>query len=137
MDSRRRRREARDTADIANPRLRLSPMSLSLSDVEDLRRFYPEDLRPALSRSGRFADLVDRNVNLSPSDMRRAPRPMRWPVVSRPAVRQPLTYRFKAPRKVVVCVRRQQRREVLMAKGRGGGGNRKPRWTERSHIYCR
>lgn len=43
---------------------------------------------------------------------------------------------FKAPRQVVVCVRRKQRREVLLALGRGGR-NRPGRRTPFSGISCK
>lgn len=43
---------------------------------------------------------------------------------------------FILPRSVMVCVRRKQRREVLLALRRGGSGNRRPKWTEESYIRC-
>lgn len=44
---------------------------------------------------------------------------------------------FASPRKVMVCVRRKERREVLFAKKRTGAGNKRPRWTETSYTACR
>lgn len=43
---------------------------------------------------------------------------------------------FSMPRQVLVCVRRKQRREVLLALGRGGGRNKPPKWDEDSFIRC-
>lgn len=42
---------------------------------------------------------------------------------------------FALPRSVLVCVRRKQRREVLLALGRGGR-NKPPEWNEESYIRC-
>lgn len=38
---------------------------------------------------------------------------------------------------VMVCVRRKQRREVLFATGRAGGGHKRPKFTEESKYICR
>lgn len=43
---------------------------------------------------------------------------------------------FHVPREVAVCVRRKVRKQVLMAKGKGGK-NRPPRRGPWSHIHCR
>lgn len=43
---------------------------------------------------------------------------------------------FNSPRQVLTCVRRRQRREVLFALRRAGGGHKKPRWREDSYIRC-
>ena len=37
---------------------------------------------------------------------------------------------------VMVCVRRKQRREVLFAAGKAGGGHKRPKYTETSKIIC-
>lgn len=37
---------------------------------------------------------------------------------------------------VMVCVRRNQRRQVLAALGKLGGGHKKPRYTSDSYIIC-
>lgn len=53
---------------------------------------------------------------------------------------QPLTAQigFEAPQKVITCVRRKARREVIFASGRAGGGSRKPtsRRNSESKIRC-
>lgn len=43
---------------------------------------------------------------------------------------------FNFPRQVLVCVRRHQRREVLFALGRAGGGHKPPKWNDDSYIRC-
>ena len=43
---------------------------------------------------------------------------------------------FAAPHKVAVCVRRQVRKEVLFARGVGGGKVRKPRHNAYSKFHC-
>lgn len=43
---------------------------------------------------------------------------------------------FAAPKRVLVCVRRKIRKEVILATGKGGGSHRKPRRTEFSNVRC-
>lgn len=43
---------------------------------------------------------------------------------------------FDVPREVAVCVRRKVRKQVLLAKGKGGK-NRPPRQGPWSHVHCR
>lgn len=97
--------------------LRLLPVRLALPQVEDRRRFDPLGVfRPARSLGPR-------------SDARivvRQNRPFKFPDV----------HQFAVPDRIAVCVRRQERREVLHAKrklGRGGAGKRNF-W---SSISCR
>lgn len=104
--------------------------SYSLVEVEDNRRFHPLfAARPIRTISGRMAAVG------------RAPRRM----VSRfhaPGLVSPSSWvggdraAFRAPARVTVCVRRQRRREVIMARGLGGGRHRRPRFNERSYISC-
>lgn len=44
---------------------------------------------------------------------------------------------FATPELVARCVRRKERREVLFAKGKSGGGHRKPRRDWFSDISCK
>lgn len=44
--------------------------------------------------------------------------------------------RFRSPVKVSICVRRKVRREVIMAKGKGGGGHRPPTRNYWSDVQC-
>lgn len=43
---------------------------------------------------------------------------------------------FKYPVHTLICVRRKRRRQVLFAKGRGGGGKRPPKYNSYSHVRC-
>lgn len=43
---------------------------------------------------------------------------------------------FLLPKSVMVCVRRKQRRQVLLALGRGGAGNKPPHWSDESYLRC-
>jgi len=89
--------------------------------LEDRRLFHPErEFAPpgAFQRSARR--VVERAATL----------PHQGPLhLSRQVVAE--------PGKVAVCVRREERRQVLFAKGRSGGGNRKPRWSEKSYDRCK
>lgn len=44
---------------------------------------------------------------------------------------------FQDPKRVLVCLRRKQRKEILFAINRTGSGNRKPRRTSTSNISCK
>jgi hypothetical protein len=57
-------------------------------------------------------------------------------VVGKSPKRLPPTLAFMDPRRVVVCIRRKMRREVLHALGKGGGGNRRPTRKPTSEIQC-
>lgn len=88
---------------------------------EDRRRFDPRrSLAPpgALSRAARVLRVA------SPSQYSTDPG------------RVPVGITFAAPEKVAICVRRRVRKEVLFAKGRGGGGNRPPRRNYWSDVQC-
>lgn len=45
--------------------------------------------------------------------------------------------RVATPKRAFLCARRQIRREVLFAHGRGGRGNRPPRYNQQSKVICR
>lgn len=128
---RKRQRRSRDAYAIAtNPYLSLyRPLALSLvrlpppvsSPYSDLRRYNPTARVSAPFSFRRYASrLVDRP---------KAGRPLSAKL-SRPVVA------FAAPEHVMICHRRKTRREVLLAKGRGGAGNRRPRRNEWSDVSC-
>lgn len=48
----------------------------------------------------------------------------------------PAGVKFADPKRVAVCVRRRIRREVIMAKGKGGGGHRPPRRSYWTDVDC-
>lgn len=117
----------RDTSDIA----RRSLLDLSaplrsgreLLPLEDRRQFYPGVFKPA-SR----LDRGKRAFLTMPGSTKKSVR-----------IRSKFSHivKFEAPQSVLVCVRRHRRREVLFAKGKGGGGKRPPRRNAFSDISCR
>lgn len=70
-------------------------------------------------------------VKVSPNLVMAPPSP-----AIQPAGRSAEHLRFVLPRSVLVCVRRKQRREVLLALGRGGSRHKPPEWNEESYIRC-
>lgn len=43
---------------------------------------------------------------------------------------------FKVPKRVAICVRRQERKEIMFASGAAGGKVRKPKRTTFSDVRC-
>jgi len=137
-----RARRGRVTSANANRRLPLNetyiPNSYDLArqltfgflrSIEDRRTWHPEGpQRPArtLSRARQRFTLVEplkRNQKRTPA----------YSGVN-------ATVAFAAPESVAVCVRRQQRKEVLHARkktGRGKGRQKRPRRSWYSSISCR
>lgn len=121
----------RETSRFANQRL---PQRVYLRDIEDRRLFHPEGpARPA------------RTVRGLPAKVRVSdPRPRvqsglgssfgdRW---SDAVVPYGLT--FKDASRVLVCARREQRRQVLHARGVAGSKNlQRPRFNLDSKISCK
>lgn len=100
---------------VASP-LKVSPLRQIGRFVEDRRIWHPARWgRPVLG----FRRAATRLVV--------APKPMR-DLSARIA--------FADPRRVLVCLRRKVRREVIHALGKGGGGNRRPRRKPTSEISC-
>lgn len=99
-----------------------------LLQIEDRRTYWPGHLatqwEPAVRLSG------------SPARLQAAQKPVRASNVYRLGS-PPSRILFKAPKRVLVCVRRRQRREVLLALGRGGGYHRPPRRNVYSNVHCR
>lgn len=124
--ARNRSRRSRDTSVVANQVWLRSPSSVPLSDLRQF--FLPQALDPWLDLSGVPARVYERSRTAQRSGYRGS---------RSPAFSSYVVHAFRAPARVAVCVRRRQRREVLLAKGRGGRGFKKPRWKERSHISCR
>lgn len=105
-----------DVAVVRVPVVRRSIRPTQL--LEDRRQFHPaRALRPARSFFGK-AHVVVR-------------KPSR--VGNRNVV--PNGVRFEVPKNVAICIRRKERREVLIAKGAGGSGRPKRRnaW---SYVSC-
>lgn len=98
-----------------------------LREFEDRRAWHPQGVT-APARS--FSSTRHRLVLSNPLPLF-VPRPIktatRWTKIA-----------FQGPKKVLVCVRRSIRKEVLHAlhfTGRGSGGGKK-RWSEYSSIHC-
>lgn len=120
------------TSPIARPRLpRLRTVDLRVFEDRRLNTPVQHNIRPAFSAPRSASRLVVKNVNNSPR-----PDPFR------PAFRGTIPHQigFVEPKRVVICVRRQRRREVLHAlrvAGRGGVGRGRKRHTnEYSQISC-
>lgn len=122
---------------LANPlSALLSPSSLddlSLSAVEDGRSWHPDPEQGALTIGGRFARVV---VHSRPVIARSKPI---WAWKGMPAgVQVPVGVRFESPFKVITCMRRKIRREVIFALNKGGKGvkRRRGRRSWRSNVSC-
>lgn len=107
------------------------PPTRHLIEVEDNRTYHPLfQYRPARTVGGRRSAATER-VARRPSSRSRTPR-----------LFTPSTLvggehaAYVAPRRVLTCVRRQRRREVIMARGYGGAKHRKPRRNWRSNVTC-
>lgn len=95
---------------------RAQPIRADLRPREDRRTFHPSRFtRPAVTIGPRLGSRL---------------------VVSPPTKRQrgglPTTVSFAAPKKVVICVRRQRRKEVIFAMGKGG--SHAPRVNHRNQF---
>lgn len=130
-------RAGRDVIAIAN-RSPLLPRSLTfrplvspvdLTVFEDRRTFHPErDQRPARSFSKALHRLVVKEPLRNPdrfASLRAFPASI------------PTRIGFEDPKRVLICVRRKRRKEVLHAlKKTGRGGQKKPRRSWYSSISC-
>lgn len=109
---------------IAKPRLvrvssALSSYRAALSLIEDRRQFHPlGPFRPASAPRRALSRVVIKNPSVP--------------------FRRPDVFGFAVPQKVALCVRRQERREVLFAKRKTGAGARSPkRRNYWSSISCK
>lgn len=118
----------RDNSTIANvPTLPFNTEVIRLTDFEDRRQFHPDGvfqspkvLFPPRSR-------VVARARQGP----KAQNPVRGGLVRFPSLS------FSVPNKVLICVRRKQRKEVLFAKRKAGrGGQKRPRRNWYSEISC-
>lgn len=123
------RRTARREVFNSNPFANLLPRSPArYYSINDFRTFHPEGaLRPHLRPSGRTARFSRPTVRLSSGA---SPRRLNRALQSHQLY-------FSAPKSVITCVRRKQRKEVMHALGKAGRrGQRRPRRSERSQIIC-
>ena len=117
--SRRRARSAIANASLSNRRM-LRVVPVDLRSIEDRRRYHPlRDSRRTMMRTARATE----SLRLQ----RR--RKDNWRLMN--------ALSFVAPRKVVTCVRRKTRREVMFATGGVGKRQKKTRRRSwRSKIRC-
>lgn len=95
----------------------LSLLSLFARPLEDRRSFHPEGVH---RRPASFGPRSDGSITLSKS--------------SRPAD----VFRFNVPERVVTCVRREMRREVLFANRKTGKGSRSRKsFNVNSSVSCK
>lgn len=108
----------------------LLPSPVLLDEIEDRRLFHPlGDVRPAVAFTG-----LDGRIGVKPGGVRGA----RYSPVVRASPTISSTVGFRDPRKVLVCVRRKQRREVMFAlrKTKRGAGARRHRRNYHSEVSC-
>lgn len=129
----RRQIQSRNPARVAlvnaRPLLPLSPIGLRGAATRSLSRNLYEDRRlyHPLRRNAPPRALRRASLQL----VAREPRSSRYRGTAAPIS-------FREPRDVFVCARRQERREVIHARGIAGRRNlRKPRRTALSNINCK
>lgn len=111
-----------------------------LVEIEDRRRFHPEGkLRPVRSRSSRVAKISALSL-LGSNQFFSDPFAGSLPVMPGRAIAFPTEPQRSArspSSNVIVCVRRKARREVLFARGVGGGKvSRRRRRSSLSNVFC-
>lgn len=139
--ARRKSRRSRATYRMRSPVLRRSrrpsrhlrqrPPTLALS-------LRPLDLAPSLDRRNWYPDPLERplTINVVESPRRRSPDRLIAAASIDHAFSRGVPA-FSDPKRVSVCVRREERRRVIFAKGRSGRGNRKGKRNALSQISCR
>jgi len=152
MSKSRRTRRGTITYTANRPRLP-GPLARSIAvalGLPDRRFYHPDGMRAPLAVTSRLSSrLVQRSY--VPSRLLYRSSPSRVfsrssNAVSARNVRSrrnlslysPSAVAFKAPSRVLLCVRRQQRKEVMHAYSFAGkSGQRSPRRNQWSHIRCR
>lgn len=109
----------------------------SLSLHEDLRLWHPDPDRGAVQIGGRWAKVV---VHSRPV-VARSRALSAWGLVDKGlpvGLQVPVGLRFESPFRVITCLRRKIRRQVIFARRKAGKGvtRRKPRRTWRSQVVC-
>lgn len=115
------------TVPLSRPIAIRSPTQLT--EIQDGRSWYPEDFRPALDIAGRPHTLQYPSPKKTRLNRDRFARLRAFPS-SR--------VQFANSERVLVCVRRKTRKEVLFAKRKTGYGKkrRSPRRSRYSSISC-
>ena len=108
---------------VVRPRVR---PRIDLRVIEDRRTYHPEKvMRPVAT----FSRRDQRRIVEKARDVRK---------YADPRFIAPLNLGFAVPEKVAVCVRRNQRREVIFANRKAGAGSRSTRRrNEQSEISCK
>lgn len=114
---------------------RLPMLSLSLDD--DRRFWHPDPERGAVEIGGRWARVV---VHSRPV-VARSRALSAWGLSDRGlpvGLQVPVGLRFESPFRVLTCLRRKIRRQVIFARRKAGKGvrRRRPRRTWRSQVVC-
>lgn len=124
------------------PLVSVSPSTVNLRELEDRRLFHPDPVRPARNLSSEVHRLVAPEF-VPKRAFKRDPRTgkMKAYRINQPqAVFGRSGQVFQEAQRVLICIRRAMRVEVLHAlkkTGRGGAKRRKPRRNEYSHIRCK
>lgn len=129
-------RRKRRTTNVYNRKTQ--QINISARRPINRRRFY-DNVRPLLSRplrpTSRVVDTLARDVSKS----RNVTSKKYHGRTLRPNVRNYQTDGFKdalIQKQRRICRSRKQRREIMFARGRSGGGNRRPKWNIDSYITC-
>lgn len=152
MSKKRNREARRDISTIANdplPRLLepvrpVRPVVITrppdLRTLEDRRLFHPDPITPIMDLRQRMPIVAAPKVARSTKG-RIGPKKnqsSKYSYTAPQAVFNRRAVLFQEPKKVVICVRRSMRTEVLHATGKAGkGGQRKPRYNAHSNIRCK
>lgn len=102
----------------------------TLSAVEDRRTFWPTPVPTAWEPARKLSGAPARLASYPP---RRAPQKTRLPTVYGPS----WVIRFRDAPRVIVCIRRKQRKQVMHAYGYAGGRVARPRRNAYSAVSCR
>lgn len=130
--ARRRKASRRQRVARSNANLGLLPRPTPpRSAIEDRRQFHP--VHPAPPRS--FPNRTEYRIAAATSASQRQPG---TGARGRPSLFLSPHVAFRAPGRVLICIRRKVRREVLHAKGVAGGRvSRRRRRNENSNISCK
>lgn len=132
----------RDVPTIASLLSSEPVLSRSLRDVSraDRRQWDPDPLRPIRTSSGKIAKTTHKPPKKPPNGRGKVNPYIQairdaFSVPSYPTI---LPQRGqKRPLHVPVCHRREQRRQVIFAKGHSGGGHAEPKWGPLSRTRCK
>lgn len=117
------------------------PYDPFLSQYEDRRLHSPYKVKPATSLTESYPQMMEMPRKITPDIWRRIHRPEKeldWrPKLSVQLNNAPWWYGFANADKVIICLKRKIRREVINALGFAGEkGQRRPRYNAYSHVRC-